>query len=727
MSTTNRSNYGSALGYIPELPWNDSTITNALLSANTPAVDSNGDTNIVAGGGGASGCVNPDLDSEGNLLGCNPSYSGSAITGWAKPSWQMGGNLNIPADEVRDLPDVSLLAGDGTRDAAWLVCSSIDFSGNPVTDCVPSGGSFEAELVGGTSAATPAFAGILALVSQSQNGARLGQANYVLYNLASHSSLYGSIFHDITAGNNSAYCEAGTPDCGGNLFEMGYNTGAEYDQASGLGSVDATQLVNDWNKATFTSSTTAFTINGGTVPVSITHGDTVTLSATVTGAGGTPTGSVAIVGNANQEANTYGANGIAVLALSNGTTGATSFSDLPGGAYTVSANYGGDITFAQSQSSPAIQVTVAKENSILELTAETFTGNVTPSASYPYGTYITLDAQPVGQSQVNAQTPASATGSVIFSDSSGLPSGVSGTVAINSFGYAELPLYYWSVASHAVSASYGGDNSFNSSSAAAIPFNIAKAPTASTVISSVSSVSGGTFTVTSVITPTPASGATPPSGTVALTANGITIGTGAVTGTASSTTGAALGTVAITVYAISLMSGANTITATYSGDANYSASSGTVVVTWTAVPSLAISGSSIAPITAGSSGDSVISLVPNGGFTGVVNLTCSVNPSAGASVPTCAYDPTSVTIPAGLPAISSLTVTTTSTTTTGAYTVAINAADAATGRITATGTLPFTVNEPRWRSWNKWFDFKTKKHPCTRCKRKIIWIGFMVG
>ena len=80
----------------------------------------------------------------------------------------------------------------------------------------------------------------------------------------------------------------------------------------------------------------------------------------------------------------------------------------------------------------------------------------------------------------------------------------------------------------------------------------------------------------------------------------------------SSTTGAvAIGNVTITVNASSLAAGANTITAAYSGDTNYAGFSGTVVVTSTAAaPSLTISGTAVAAITAGSSGTSTVSVAP---------------------------------------------------------------------------------------------------------------------
>ena len=699
VSTTNTANLTSALGYIPELPGNGSTSVNGLLSANVPFMDSNGDTNIFAASGGASSCILPQYDANGNLTACLPVTG--TITGYPKPSWQTGGSLNIPDDGVRDLPDLSLFAAFdsvvGPEPAAWLVCYTVTIDGTLYT-CAngTSNPSFGFYGVGGTSASTPAFAGILALISQSQGGARLGQANYVLYNLANQASLYSSAFHDVTTGNNSVYCVSGSPDCGSNLFETGYNAGVAYDQASGLGSVDVTQLVDDWNKATFTSSTTAFTINGGTAPVSITHGQAVTLDVNVKGAGGVPTGNVAVISNANQQASTYNSNWLATIPLTDGTTGAVSFTSLPGGTYTVSANYGGDITFAQSQSTPGIQVTVAKENSVLELFGENGSGSpMTISGSYAYGTAFSLDAQPIGASQASSPNPAAATGTVTFADTLGpLPGSSSGAaagaVAINSFGYAELPVYYWVPAAHSVSASYSGDNSLNASTAGPVAFSITKAPTSNTVASSSASVGGGPFTVTSTITPTPLSTATAPSGTVTLTANGNTIGTGTVAATQEPNSGVSLGVATISVNASSLAAGANAITAAYSGDTNYSASSGTVSVT--ANPGLAISGTSIAALQAGSSGTSTVTITPSGGFTGAVTLTCSVaGPTGAVSAPTCSYNPASVTIAGTASGTSTLTVATTSTTTGGSYTVTINAADTATGKITGIGTLAVTV------------------------------------
>lgn len=659
--SSSANNYESALGFIPEEPWNNSTAGNGLISGNTPYKDSSGTTNIAAGGGGASSCVLPQYDSNGDLVGCDTTTG--TLTGWPKPSWQTGSNLNIPSDGVRDLPDLSLFSSDGFYGAAWLVCA--DISGQANT-CAPSSSGFQFYAVGGTSASAPAFAGMLALISQSQGGARLGQANYVLYNLANQSSVYSAAFHDTTSGNNSVYCVSGSTDCLSNLFESGYDTGAAYDLASGLGSVDVTQIINDWSKATFTSTTTNFTIDGVTSPVSVTHGKAVTFNATVAGAGGTPTGDVAIVGNANQQASTYSSNAYEFITLSGGATGAVAFTNLPGGTYTVSANYGGDINYAQSQSS-GVQVTVAQEESIVNLIAANGSSTGAPPSSSPYGTYFSLEAEPIGVSQENSSTPGNATGTVTFTDTAGpLPGGVSGTVTINSNGYAELPVYYWPVASHAVTASYGGDNSFKSSSATA-SFTITQAPTSSAVTSSATSVSGGTFTVTSLITPNPLSQAASPTGTVTLTANGTTIGSGSVTASTDSNSDS-LATAAITVNASSLASGANTITATYSGDSNYAGSSGTVNVTSTPVAaSFALTSTAATVSSPGQSGTSTITVTPSGGYTGTVNLACVLTtaPSGADSTynPTCSLSASSVKINSSTAGTATATFATTAPTT----------------------------------------------------------------
>src|ERR1039457_5107308 len=122
------------------------------------------------------------------------------------------------------------LQGDWSSD----VCSSDLHDGYLIYQ---NGGLY---VVGGTSAAAPSFAGTMALVVQN-SAARQGNANTVFYSLASKQRTGGgSVFHDITSGNNSVP--------GQTCFTA--TTG--YDQATGLGSIDALVLVSHWSDATAT-------------------------------------------------------------------------------------------------------------------------------------------------------------------------------------------------------------------------------------------------------------------------------------------------------------------------------------------------------------------------------------------------------------------------------------------------------------------------------------------
>ena len=231
-SSTNTNNEESALSYIPEDVWNDSCLASTCGSG----------ANIAAGGGGAS-------------------------TFFPKPSWQTGvtGILN---DGSRDIPDVSLTAS--AAHDGYVLCLE--------GSCEPDAqGNISIYIVGGTSASAPSFASIMALVDAQMyglnpaQGTRQGQANYVLYRLAalqngslakcnasSTSVLPTStcIFNDITVGNNAVPGELGY-----GLPSAQYQAGVGYDMATGLGSVNVTNLVNQWNSVTFSPTTTSLLLN----------------------------------------------------------------------------------------------------------------------------------------------------------------------------------------------------------------------------------------------------------------------------------------------------------------------------------------------------------------------------------------------------------------------------------------------------------------------------------
>jgi hypothetical protein len=242
---------------------------------------------------------------------------------------------------VRDIPDVALFASNGLNFSAYPICAQPG-------DCVPdASGNGTITLVGGTSASTPAMAGIMVLVNQKYG--RQGQANFTLYPLAQQ---FPAAFHDVTLGSNNMTCLQGTPDCsldktGDSFYSLQeYPATAGYDLASGLGSVDASVLINDWNSITFKPTTTAMQVS----PVSAQHGEAISFTVTVkpSSGGGTPQGSVTILNNSPVPLSA--AQGVATLA-SDGTATIT-LDNLPGGSYQVWAQYAGDGSYASSYSNP---------------------------------------------------------------------------------------------------------------------------------------------------------------------------------------------------------------------------------------------------------------------------------------------------------------------------------------------------------------------------------------
>ena len=126
-------------------------------------------------------------------------------------------------------------------------------------------------VVGGTSAAAPSFAGVMALVVQNA-AVRQGSANPVMYSLAGKQRAGGAaVFHDITSGSNSVPGQAG------------FNATAGYDEATGLGSIDALLLVNHWRDAT---ATPAFHASAAASSLALTAGSNSSTTLTVTVSGG---------------------------------------------------------------------------------------------------------------------------------------------------------------------------------------------------------------------------------------------------------------------------------------------------------------------------------------------------------------------------------------------------------------------------------------------------------
>jgi hypothetical protein len=522
---SNHANFSSALGYIPEAAWNESCDPGRSVS----------DTNCVFGAGNFS------------LL----SGSGGASVIYVKPAWQMG--PGVPADGMRDLPDVSLAAAASHDDIVY--CNSISGVACQINS---QGQVVGMTLVGGTSVSTPAMAGILALVEE-KNGAYQGQVNYTLYKLAQTHSCNSStqtnptaqnscVFYDVTTGNNSVPCAGGSPGCSSQQSDVngvlaGGTAGAGYDLATGLGSVNATNLANFWNTAALAATQTSLQL-----PANFTHGTSVTVSGSVSSgtAGSAPTGNLSLM---------TGTAGAApdVLLLSNGAFSA-SVSDLPGGSYNLSAHYAGDATFAPSDSA-GVAVNILPESSNMSVTIDGLQGGAAA-----YGAPLNVVVSPAGASGMGV-----ATGSVTLTDG-GTAMGTyeltpDGKVSIATGGASG---FSFAPGMHSLIASYSGDASFQPGTAA-IAFSVKKnAPFVVVGANSSSVPSGQSVGVHAVVSATGTAAAT---GTVQFTVDGAAQGA-----PIALQVGGLFGTQAqASAILTNLSAGTHIIGAIYDGgDANYS-------------------------------------------------------------------------------------------------------------------------------------------------------------
>jgi subtilase family serine protease len=279
-SQQNNQYYGSALSYIPEIPWNDACGSVLLSQYYTGSQMTYGlhgfcttsyaqvypgfyfYVEVVGGSGGPSNCATgiPSI----------PGVASGTCAGYAKPSWQ--NVLGNPNDGVRDIPDVSLFAANGIWGHYYLFCYSDPAGGG--MPCTGSPANWAGG--GGTSFSSPIMAGIQLLVNQSTNST-WGNPNTVYYQLANEeygtngstgcNSTLGNqtssscIFYDVTLGDMDTDCLSlagvyydcyigngflGVLSTSDNSYEPAYASGTGWDFATGIGTVNASNLVTNW-------------------------------------------------------------------------------------------------------------------------------------------------------------------------------------------------------------------------------------------------------------------------------------------------------------------------------------------------------------------------------------------------------------------------------------------------------------------------------------------------
>ncbi len=662
-TTNDPTNKSSALGYIPETVWNDSSATS-----------------LAASGGGVSSL-------------------------YPTPLWQTG--TGVPTVDPtggghhRYLPDVSLAA---SANVPYYVCA--------LSSCTTSDASGQPQYfkVYGTSVSAPAFAGIQALINQKMGG-RQGNPNFYLYPLSTTSGIY----HDVTVGTNSVPCSSGAGCSGGKL--TGYLATSGYDLATGWGSADVNALVSAWNSVTFQSATLTATAS----PTTLVHGSTITFNATVSGSGAVPTGTVdAYVVQGSKTVQL----GSAALVNGSATGGSTR---APGGSSTLYVRYNGDgvygstvsagipitvqlepntVSVVPSQTAMALgnftsaqvsvtpqsgsgiptgTVAVSQAGSQLTYTGlnngmgslmiifyppgiGTFTfdvsysgdSNYAPTSStfqltYTQGqsnlvlgcSYLSWDVV-VGYSmpceaQVISSLGPAATGSVQFSDNGTnigalvplIPSTFNPRTTVAALDLGTLP-----VGSHLIGAQYFGDANWKASSAiSTTPVNIVSKGKAAASLGVPFSAKPGQLTSVNYSIQNVSFGPAL-KGTVTIFDGSAAIATSNLTGTKYGNTTTISGYVDVNSSSSPLSIGTHTYTVAYTGDASYS----DVV---SAPQSLIVSNGDFilglfnpVSVTAGSSTSLYGAIFPVAGLTGPVSLTCTGAPSEA----TCTVSPTTSSI-----------------------------------------------------------------------------------
>jgi subtilase family serine protease len=589
-ATNAQGTFESAKSYIPEDVWNE--------SAQSPA----------ASGGGVS-------------------------TIFSKPVWQTG-VPNIPNDGKRDVPDVSLNAA-ANHDPVVICVADIQSQQGGLT-CEPNAqGQFSVMPIGGTSVAAPSFASIMALVNQSQQ-ARQGEAGFVLYKLAaseasnptltqcnastgSGPTSTGCVFNDVTSGNNIVPGENGTS----------FQSGVGYDLATGLGSVNVTNLITNWSTAGSKASTGALTLTPS-FPNTSTHGQSVSVAITVAASqlgAGTPTGDVSLLANTGPSGARQ-----AIQSFTLDATGKVSANTnlLPGGVYNITAHYEGDGTFLPSDS-PPVDVNVSQEssNTQVELVfVDPTTFQITNDVkSVTFGSNYLLRVNVSGASGICAQNTLG---------QEGCPTGTAavtantnpvdaGTFKLNSLGHTEDQTINLAPGSYALQAVYSGDSSYKGSTSPTDNAMVTKGPTTLAVSPSTSNIfSGDTVTLTATISTQ--SFTTAPSGSVTFMLGNTQLGSGGLMRSANTQTGFVQAIASFTTTANQLPSGADTIAANYAGDTNYTGSTGSTTVNVGGAPgfNIALSPLPINISAPGASGQATLTVTAVNGFNGTISLSASV-------------------------------------------------------------------------------------------------------
>jgi len=266
-----------------------------------------------------------------------------------------------------------------------------------------------------------------------------------------------------------------------------------------------------------------------------TYGGLVTLTATVTGSGETPAGTVEFYD---------GKTLFAAVNLNSTGEAAYSKKDLAAGKHTITASYGGNSDYAAATSA-AVSVTVNKATPAIALKAS--------AASVTIDSTVILTATVTG----TAITPQ---GTVNFLDGAAKL----GSATVSASGVATYATKSLSAGKHSITASYAGNSDYAAATSAAVSVTVNKA-TPSIALKASTSTADVNTTVTFTATVT-GSALAKPTGTVNFLDGTTKLGPGT------------LNSSGVATYSTSkLAAGKHSVTADYTGSSDYTAKNSTAV------------------------------------------------------------------------------------------------------------------------------------------------------
>jgi large repetitive protein len=313
-----------------------------------------------------------------------------------------------------------------------------------------------------------------------------------------------------------------------------------------------------------------------TAPAASVYGAPITLSASVTGPGGTPSGTVTFL------------DGTTALGTAKLITGSATLSGLilAGGSHSLTVTYGGDLVFMPSTSgASSLAVSTATPATIVSSSPTTVAVGGTSAFSATV-TGIAGAAIPTGQ--------------VVFTD--GTTNLGTATLSAGKAGFTGTLA---TAGTRTINACFGGDGNYAGSCGTVAVTVTPTATSLALVLNPISIYAGGTTTFTATLTPVVA-------GVTVTFLNGTsTLGTGVTNATGVATYTWTAGTV-----------GTDSITASAAASGNFAASVSTAHALNVVNSVALLANPSSITVTHGTSGTAAFSVQPGGGFAGPVTLTC---------------------------------------------------------------------------------------------------------